>query len=167
VSDLHAVSVTRHYYLPTHLAHAFEAYAWLVDRSAHGAPPFGVVHFADGHGLGYYTALAKHQDSELLDLRRTRLVGTAEVPHLWLTAPGGGGGRGLESVDDLEINFVERTAAAMVDDVLVPSRAVLAWMEERKWKLPGGGGGGGGPTRAPGRRTFFRGCFRPAARHRL
>ena len=27
VSDLHVVSITRHYYLPTHLAHAFEAYA--------------------------------------------------------------------------------------------------------------------------------------------
>lgn len=142
VSDIHFVAVTRHYYLPMHLAHAFEAYAWLVDRSALGAPSFGVVHFADGHGLGYYTALAKHQDNELLDLRHTRLVGTAEVPHLWLTAPEGGGGRGLESVDDLEINFVERAAAAMLDDVLVPSRTTLAWMEERDWKLPGGGGGG-------------------------
>jgi hypothetical protein len=53
----------------------FEAYAWLVDRSAHGAPQFDVVHFADGHGLAYYAALAKHQDSGLIDLRRTRYVG--------------------------------------------------------------------------------------------
>ena len=159
VTDLQIVSVTRHYYLPTHLAHAFEAYAWLVDRNALGAPPFGVVHFADGHGLAYYTALAKHQDSELLDLRRTRLVGATEQPHLWLAAPKGGGGRGLESVDDLEINFVERSAASMVDDVLVSSQAVLTWMEEREWKLPAGGGcmGAGAthllPRLLPARRT--------------
>lgn len=36
VSDLHVVSITRHYYLPAHLAHAFEAYAWLAGEHPGG-----------------------------------------------------------------------------------------------------------------------------------
>lgn len=46
------------------------------------------------------------------------VVVALDVPHVWLANIGGGGG--LQSVDDLEVNFAEREAVRMADHVLLP-----------------------------------------------
>jgi hypothetical protein len=52
--ELVVLCTSRHYYLPTYGKWAFELHAWLHDRHLSGAPPFHVVHFHDGHGLGAF-----------------------------------------------------------------------------------------------------------------
>ena len=106
-----------------------------------------------GHGLGYYTAMAKHQDSPLAGRShrhradggggdgdeywaRTTLIVSVDTPHLWLI--NAGGGRGLRSVDDLELNFAEAEAVALADRVWIQSPVVARWMMLRNWTLPGG-----------------------------
>lgn len=89
---LEVIYYTQHYYLPANLAHSFETYAWLSDFYRHGHPPWDIVYFHDGHGLPYYSALAKHQDIPDCGLRNTLLVMGSQLPLLWLTTKGGGGG---------------------------------------------------------------------------
>ncbi|KAK3264248.1 hypothetical protein CYMTET_27000, partial [Cymbomonas tetramitiformis] len=85
------------------------AYAFFHDRRLARAPDFDVVHFHDGHGVAYYSALAKHQGFAGSGLLHTRLMLQIEAPHLWLLTKGGGGG--LHSVDDLEVNWMEQESA--------------------------------------------------------
>ncbi|KAK9806917.1 hypothetical protein WJX72_007378 [[Myrmecia] bisecta] len=129
------LNYTHHYYLPTPLTHSFEAYAWLCDRHAISSKrPFDTVVFVGGHGLAYYTALAKHQDLPQCRFRGSKLVLALEHPHLWrITRPGS---PGLESVDDLEVNFAESESVRLADHVVLPGADLPAWMAKRNWKLP-------------------------------
>uniref|UniRef100_A0A061RV84 Succinoglycan biosynthesis protein ExoO n=1 Tax=Tetraselmis sp. GSL018 TaxID=582737 RepID=A0A061RV84_9CHLO len=132
--DLVVIYYTQHYYLPANLAHSFETYAWISDYVKAGNRPFDVVFFSDGHGLAYYSALAKHQDLPGCGLRNTVLVMGVQLPLLWLTTKGGGGG--LKNVDELEANFIEHESARLVDHVVISSIYFDTWMADRNWKVP-------------------------------
>eukprot|EP00899_Mesostigma_viride_P006830 jgi/Mesvir1/16148/Mv08419-RA.3 len=124
---------TRHYYLSPELANAFEVYAWLVDERSRGAPRFDVIHFHDGNGLGYYTALAKHQNNSAADLSATILVTSVDLPNMFLATKGGGSG--VEALETLEVDFIERESARLADAVLFPHRIIAEWCHTRNWKL--------------------------------
>ena len=53
----------------------------------------------------YYSALARAQNLEECGLTTSRIV-VSVLPHVWLATRGRGGG--LQSVDDLELNFMEQ-----------------------------------------------------------
>jgi hypothetical protein len=131
--ELVVLSKSRHYYLPTYGKWAFEVHAWLHDRHLASAPPFHVLHFHDGHGLAYYAALARAQRHEVAGLTNTRVVVNVHLPLVWLATLGGGGG--LHSVDDLEVNFMEQESARCVYvdcmSLLVPSSPDLCAIQTK------------------------------------
>jgi len=132
--QLQIIYYTQHYYLPANLAQSFETYAWLSDWVSAGNPSFDIVFFHDGHGLPYFSALAKHQDIPVSGLRDTLLIMSSQLPLLWLTTKGGG--PGLKNVDELEINFIEHESARLVDHVITSSPYFDQWMKDRNWRMP-------------------------------
>lgn len=77
---------------------------WDVDRDVHQRQLGSSLVAA-----GYYSALARAQGRLDCGLDGARLVVNVELPHVWLATRGGGGG--LSSVDDLEVNFMEQESA--------------------------------------------------------
>ncbi|QDZ18526.1 putative glycosyltransferase [Chloropicon primus] len=139
--ELKVLSKTQHYYMPSTASQSFSLYAFLRDRvREHGLKPFDLVMVHDGHGLGYYLGLAKGQDERRSGLEGTKVHVNLVAPHLWLVTEGAE--FGVTSVDDIEIDFMEKEAVRLADHVSVQHGSILAWCEERKWKFPGNTGVG-------------------------
>ncbi|WP_193316461.1 glycosyltransferase [Methylorubrum populi] len=91
---------------------------------------YDIIHFVDYIGLGYFTALAKHQG---LCLKKTTLVVTAHAPTLWSRFANTGV---VDDVTYLLRDRMERRLVEYADVLLSPSHYMLGWMQEQGWKLP-------------------------------
>jgi len=103
---------------------SYEAYLWLKNKN------FDVIHFPELPGHGYYSVLAKHQG---LDFQNTTIVVGAHSPISWIRQLSK---EYYDGLDDLEIDFMERSAVAWADVVISPSRYLLNWMVRNGWTLP-------------------------------
>ena len=130
---------TQHYYMPASAAQSFELLAYVRDRALHfGGGAFDLIACSGGHGLSYYLSLSRGQDPVRSGVEGTAIAEVLEAPHLWLVTRGGGGG--VTSVDDVEIDFMEREAARMADAVHVPLGEIRSWCKRRGWAFPRAGG---------------------------
>ncbi|HEY1797278.1 MAG TPA: glycosyltransferase [Stellaceae bacterium] len=91
---------------------------------------YDVIQFVDYLGLGYFTALAKHQG---LCLSATTLVVTAHSPTLWSRLTNGAV---IDDVTYLMRDRMERRLVEYADVLVSPSRYMLGWMEREGWTLP-------------------------------
>lgn len=99
---------------------------------------YGAVHFHDYLGLGYYSALARRQG-----LFRPLVVTHTHGPSFWVRS----GNLGVPTVDDLEVECMERVQIESSDYVVSPSQYMLEYLRGRhvqlprnfvqKWLLPG------------------------------
>lgn len=101
-----------------------DAYQWLKQHE------FDVIHFPEWHGRGYYTLLAKRQG--LAFANTTICIGT-HSPAAWHRE---GNEEYPASLDDLEMDFMERRCVAMADVLISPSAYMLQWMRAQGWQLP-------------------------------
>jgi glycosyltransferase involved in cell wall biosynthesis/GT2 family glycosyltransferase len=109
---------------PQSIAIALDAYQWLKVRD------FDVVHFPELLGHGYYSVLAKHQG---LAFANTLICVGVHSPISWIREVN----RELpHTVDEPEIDFMERESVALADVVVSPSRYLLGWMRANGWRLP-------------------------------
>jgi glycosyltransferase involved in cell wall biosynthesis len=106
-----------------HQNRAYEAYLWLKERQ------FDVVHFAEWKGGGYFCLTAKRQG---LAFQNTTLCVHAHGPTLWHKL---NNGDYINSVEDLEVLYLERRSAEMADVLVSPSQYLLRWMTEAGWRL--------------------------------
>lgn len=105
---------------------AWAVYTWLGTRPE----PFDVVHAPDWQGTLYYALLARRQGLAFGDT--LFCVGT-HGPTLWAKE---GNGQFVETLDDVESDFMERKSAAWADVVVSPTEYLLAWLAERGWTFP-------------------------------
>jgi glycosyltransferase involved in cell wall biosynthesis len=109
---------------PQNVRISFDAYQWLKARE------FDLIHFPELLGHGYYSVLAKHQG---LDFRDTVICVGAHSPISWIREVN----RELPlSLDEPEIDFMERESVALADAVVSPSQYLLGWMRTNGWRLP-------------------------------
>ncbi|KAI9018417.1 hypothetical protein DFJ74DRAFT_770148 [Hyaloraphidium curvatum] len=113
---------------PGALAEAERAHAallWLRDREA----AFDVVHFHEWRGIGAMVAAAKRQG---MLFARTLLVVGAHSPSVWAAW----GNLGPPTVAELQVDHLERESVRLADVLVSPSRYMVDWMLERRWRLP-------------------------------
>lgn len=106
-----------------HVRASYDAYHWLKRRA------FDVLHVAEWRGLGFFAATAKRQG---LALRGTTICVGAHSPTLWHRE----GMNELATVNDLELDHLERGSVAAADVLWCPSRHMLAWLQKEQWTLP-------------------------------
>ncbi|WP_207461057.1 glycosyltransferase family 4 protein [Azospirillum sp. SYSU D00513] len=104
---------------------SYDVFDWLSQHR------FDVVHFADWTGLGFCATAAKRQG---LAFAGTSLVVGLHGPTRWVRSATGGG---LEAVEELAVDFLERRSAEQADVVVSPSRYLLGWVRASGWALPG------------------------------
>ena len=107
-----------------HCVKAYEAYLWLKDQN------FDLIHFAEWKGPGYFCLLAKHQGIAFTD---TLLCVQTHSPILWHKFSNS---EYLERFEDVETCFIEKESVRLADILISPSRYLLNWMMDDKWKLP-------------------------------
>ncbi len=103
---------------------AYAVYCWLRGRE------FDVVHFHEWRGIGFYALLARAQGSCLT--RSTVCVGV-HSPSLWHKE---GMHDPVSSVDEIEIDFMERETVARADIAWFPSRHMQRWVTSHGWRIP-------------------------------
>ena len=109
---------------PQSIGISFDAYQWLRVRD------FDVIHFPELLGHAYYSVLAKHQG---LAFSNTVLCVGAHSPISWIREIN----RELPlTIDEPEIDFMERESVALADVVVSPSQYLLGWMRTSGWRLP-------------------------------
>jgi glycosyltransferase involved in cell wall biosynthesis len=100
---------------------------WLLEMSH-----FDILHFPDWKGLGYYTALAKHQGLAFLE---TAIVVGTHSSTFWDATYSYGDKAYYQ--DFMERNFIERESVRLSDFVVSPSQYYLGWLKnEQHWQLP-------------------------------
>ena len=106
------------------IAKGYEGYLWLQKHN------FDVIHFSEWKGPGYFTMLAKQQG---LAFANTLLCVHTHGPTLWHKLSNA---EYVTQVDDLEVDYVERSSVKMADVVVSPSQYLLRWMRDCDWALP-------------------------------
>jgi glycosyltransferase involved in cell wall biosynthesis len=109
---------------PQSLNISLEAYRWLKTRD------FDIIHFPELLGHGFYSVLAKHQG---LDFRNTLICVGVHSPISWIREVNG---ELPFTLDEPEIDFMERESVALADAVISPSQYLLNWMQANGWSLP-------------------------------
>lgn len=107
-----------------HLQKGYEGYLWLKDQN------FDVVHFSEWKGSGYYSLLAKQQG---LAFAQTVLCVHTHGPTLWHKLSNS---EYVTQLDDVEIDFIERSSVRLADVLASPSQYLVRWMIEQGWELP-------------------------------
>lgn len=105
---------------------SFRLYQWLKHRQS----DFHVVMYHEWSGIGFYIAQAKSQGLHFQDLA---LVGALHGPHLWAMH---NQRNALSSVNDLEIDFMERRSIERADYVIAPSQYIVDYVRGRGWNAP-------------------------------
>lgn len=105
---------------------SYEVYLWFKD---HGSD-FDVIHFPEWLGYGYYSMLAKREG---LAFHHTTFVVTTHSPYLWNKI---GNHEILNSIEDLEIDFIERESVKLADYVISPSIYMVQWLSDQEWAFP-------------------------------
>lgn len=109
---------------PQSIGISFDAYQWLKVRD------FDIIHFPELLGHGYYSVLAKHQG---LAFHNAVLCVGVHSPISWIREVN----RELpHTVDEPEIDFMERESVAFADVVVSPSEYLLGWVRANEWRLP-------------------------------
>jgi glycosyltransferase involved in cell wall biosynthesis len=109
---------------PQSVGISFDAYQWLKARDFH------IIHFPELLGHGYYSVLAKHQGLAFSD---TVICVGVHSPISWIREVS----RELPlTIDEPEIEFMERESVALADVVVSPSQYLLGWMQANGWRLP-------------------------------
>jgi O-antigen biosynthesis protein len=103
---------------------SYRTYLWLKRQQ------FDLVHCHEWRGIGYYALLAKHQG---LAFERTLFCVGAHSPSFWHKE---GMRETPSSIDDFEMDFLERESVRLADVVWSPSRHMLEWMQARGWPSP-------------------------------
>ena len=104
---------------------------WLSRRTAEGNP-YDVVHFPDWQGHGYFSALARRMGTP--GLLHTRVVVMIHGPLAWARASNA---QKLDTLEDLESDFLEQNTVRLAETLVSPSRYLLRWMErDAGWELP-------------------------------
>ncbi len=104
---------------------SFTVYQWLKTNGG-----FDVVHFPEWNGSGFSSIKAKRLG---LALERTLLCVGTHSPTLWHDLADK---RTVESLEQLERDFLERQSVEGADIVVSPSQYLLRWMSEAGWALP-------------------------------
>ncbi|HMJ02144.1 MAG TPA: glycosyltransferase [Conexibacter sp.] len=107
---------------------AYELHRWLVD--AHAQRPFDVVHVPECQGHGALAQTAKALGLAYADVEF--VVGTHSSTR-WIAECNR---EGLESVDQLVTEHLERRSVACADVLLSPSAYLVNYMRDRRWALP-------------------------------
>jgi glycosyltransferase involved in cell wall biosynthesis len=114
-----------------HAGTSYQVMDWLSRRTAAGAA-FDVAHFPDWQGHGYFSALARRMFTP--GLRRTRVVVMVHGPLAWARASNA---QRLDTLEDLESDFLEQNTVRLAETLVSPSRYLLRWMErDAGWELP-------------------------------
>ena len=109
---------------PYHVRTSYAVYQWLKTQS------FGLVHFAEWNGLGYYSLLAKHEG---LAFSHTRFcVGTHGATYWTCEA----NSELIHNPAEIEIDFMERRSVELADVVHSPGRYMLGWEKGQGWDAP-------------------------------
>ena len=109
---------------PQSVGISVDAYHWLSERD------FDVIHFPELLGHAYYSVLAKHQG---LAFHNTVLCVGVHSPISWIREING---ELPMTVDEPEIDFMERESVALADTVVSPSQYLLGWLQSNGWRLP-------------------------------
>eukprot|EP00899_Mesostigma_viride_P008399 jgi/Mesvir1/17560/Mv08804-RA.2 len=107
-----------------HTGTSYQVYDWLSQHA------FDVVHFPDWQGHSYYSLLAKRHG---LALSNTVLVIMVHGPLQWARASNG---QPMGSLEDMEVDFMERQSVKLCDILVSPSRYLLNWIRSSGWDLP-------------------------------
>ncbi|MFZ1119174.1 MAG: glycosyltransferase [Candidatus Binataceae bacterium] len=110
--------------VPQSVGISVDAYRWLSERD------FDVIHFPELLGHAYYSVLAKHQG---LAFHNTVLCVGVHSPISWIREING---ELPMTVDEPEIDFMERESVALADTVVSPSQYLLGWLQSNGWRLP-------------------------------
>ncbi|MCD6034322.1 MAG: glycosyl transferase family 2 [Rickettsiales bacterium] len=89
---------------------------------------FDCIHFHDWQGLGFFTLLAKQQG---MLSRNTPIIIQSHSPTFWHRL---NNGDPIDSVELLQINYMERMAVAYADHIISPSAYMLRWYQEQGWE---------------------------------
>lgn len=109
--------------------------SWAVQRSYYTyqwlkRQPFDLIHFPEWNGHGFHSLLAKRQG---LHFANTVLCVGTHSPSEWHRV---GQKSLIASLDEIEVDFMERTSIALADAVISPSRYMLDWLHDQGWTLP-------------------------------
>ncbi len=107
-----------------HLSRSYEIFLWLKRGS------FDVIHFHEWHGRGYYSCLAKRLG---LAFSQTRLCVTTHSPLLWHKLQNH---ESIDSLWEIEMDFMERQSVELCDVLISPSQYMLRWLLAEGWRLP-------------------------------
>jgi O-antigen biosynthesis protein len=103
---------------------SYNVYRWLRGRN------FDVVHFHEWRGIAFFSLLARGQG---LCLDRSLVCVGVHSPSLWHKE---GMHEPVSSVDDIEIDFMERESLARADVAWFPSRHMRQWVTTHGWRIP-------------------------------
>lgn len=103
---------------------SYRTYLWLKQQQ------FDLVHCHEWRGIGYYALVAKQQG---LAFDRTVFCVGAHSPSFWHKE---GMRETPASIEDFEVDFLERESVRLADVVWSPSRHMLEWMRARGWPAP-------------------------------
>ncbi|MBB3898991.1 glycosyltransferase [Roseococcus suduntuyensis] len=103
---------------------AYGAWQWIKSRH------FDAIHFHEMRGIGHWLVVAKRCGLGLAD---TALVCQVHSPTLWHLAHSG---TFLRHLEELELDWMERSSVQGADVVIAPSRYMLAEVARMGWRLP-------------------------------
>eukprot|EP00873_Tetraselmis_striata_P009805 jgi/Tetstr1/430069/TSEL_019927.t1 len=107
-----------------HSGTAFMVYDWLRQNR------FDVVHFPDWQGHGYYALLAKHLG---LDFKHTTMCLMIHGPLYWARTSNA---QGIDTVEDVETDFLERESIHAAEVLISPSHYLINWVTNQTWRVP-------------------------------
>jgi O-antigen biosynthesis protein len=113
---------------PANLIKSYEAYQWLKKNDR-----FDIIHFPERQGPGYHTLTAKHHG--LAFGRATVCVGLHAMT-TWLQAADP---KPVNTLAEVDTEFMERRAVALADAVVSPSQNLVNWISEQRRGNPGSG----------------------------
>lgn len=105
---------------------SYEVFQWL---SRHESE-FDIIHVPEWAGEAYYCLLARKQG---IAFKNTYFCVGTHSPWMWHKL---GNQTYVESLDDLEVDFLERECVRLADYVVSPSAYMLSWMYDNGWNLP-------------------------------
>ncbi len=112
------------YYGSQIVQQSYNIYQWLKTES------FDLIHFPETKGHGFFSFLAKRQG---LYFKDTIMCVGIHNPSSWHRA---GIKTYTESLESIELDFMERESVALADIVVSPNCYLLDWIKREGWRLP-------------------------------
>jgi O-antigen biosynthesis protein len=106
------------------MAYSWQAYAWLKQQN------FDWIHFPEMRGLGFFSALAKHQGA---GFQNTTLCVGLHSPSVWHRHYNG---EFALNYSDCAVEFMERRSVELADVCIALTDYLATWVQEQGWKLP-------------------------------